>query len=678
MVYLARRPYLPLAILLAAVLVLFARVLFTTGYEIPWDFRGFHLPLASAVFDAMQGNGSVLWDPTSYCGRPLFADPQAQVFYPPSIVAVWFATWLGSASLVHVLEWQLALHVFAAGAFTYLMLRRLGVSQPAALCGGLIFELGGFFVSQTEHLGAIDGVAWIPLMWTAAFELRRVFRGPWFAVLAGAVALTVLAGFPAVTSTALVATGIYAGTLVCSHQMRWRGLVAVLAGCVCGLGLSAIMLAPAIQLALLSVAQYRTDWFTGWGFPPKYLISLLLPPARDVRCDLLYCGIAALPLAVWSVAVRKSRTLVIPIASVALLSGIWMVGTATWFGRAVWAATPALARGSLYPHYAMATFCLAIAVLAAIGLDHIPRLSAPHKYAIAVLTAIDLLAVGFGRPMHAIDVRLEPGITREQFEGSAATMRSLRELDKGQPPGRFDTSASQVTYSDTAPLTRLPSASGYNPMVLERLTQVRLSFAHGYRWGAWYQVEDLDSPMIDALNVRWLMSGRPVSEGRFHRVAAFPGFLLYENRHVLPRFWLVHEVRCAHTPEQAFLEIHRADFRPAAYAVVESAQAVSSGAEGEVRLQRYAPREISLNVRSGAPSFLATSETHYPGWHASIDGSDTPIVMTNGAFRGLFVPAGDHVVRFQFTPRILYLGASISAVFFCAVVFIALRKPTPG
>src|SRR6516225_1355739 len=74
----------PLILLFTAVLIFFARVLFTTHYSVPWDFRGFHLPLAMAVFDAMKGAGSVLWDPTTYCGRPLFADPQAQVFYPPT------------------------------------------------------------------------------------------------------------------------------------------------------------------------------------------------------------------------------------------------------------------------------------------------------------------------------------------------------------------------------------------------------------------------------------------------------------------------------------------------------------------------------------------------------------------------------------------------------------------
>ena len=50
-----------------------------------------------------------------------------------------------------------------------------------------------------------------------------------------------------------------------------------------------------------------------------------------------------------------------------------------------------------------------------------------------------------------------------------------------------------------------------NPLALERLIQARLSFAKGYRWGAWYEVENLASPMIDALNIRYILAGKPIS-----------------------------------------------------------------------------------------------------------------------------------------------------------------------
>jgi len=684
---------LPLVILFAAVAVFFARVLFTHHYLIPWDFRGFHLPLAMAVFDAMKGTGSVLWDTSTYCGRPLFADPQAQVFYPPTDVAVFVSTLFGPSSLAYVLEWQLALHVFAAGAFTYLLLRRLGLSSAAALCGGLVYELGGFFASQTQHLGAINSASWIPLMWAAAWELRKTFTGGWYTVLTVAGAMTVLAGFPAVAATAFVSTILYSSLLVLFREMRFRQIGFVLAAIVSSMGVSAVMLVSAVQLTSLSVGKYRTDWFDGSGFPPKYLISLISPPTNQTIGDLLYCGIGGLLMASIGVFDRPSRRTTLPVVCLTALSGVWMLETVTPFGRFVWAITPRIVRGSLYPHYGMATFCLDIAVLAAIGLDQTKRLSVRQKYAAAVLVGADLIIVGSGRPMNTVDVRREPGITREQIDGSTATVARLRQLTSGQPPAPVDTHQSSVAFSTTAPLTQIPTANGYNPLVLERLIQARLSFAKGYRWGAWYEVENLASPVIDALNIRYILTNEPLPTivngiSRYSRTADLPGFLVYQNSTVLPRFWIVHKIRVAHTPYEAFNAIHSSEFRPSSIAVVEAPPQNSDierfQAEGNetersqpdegVNVFHYGARDITLTLKSKTRGFLVTSEVQYPGWHAFVDGSEASIFMTNGAFRGVVVPAGDHIVRFRFGPDILYVGIALSATSICVVLLVSRRK----
>ena len=650
------RDLVPLALLLAAVLVFFARVLFTTRYVIPWDFRGFHLPLAMAVFDAMKGTGSVLWDTTTYCGRPLFADPTAQVFYLPTDFTIWISTLAGSSRLAWLLEWELVLHVFAAGAFTYLLLRRMAVSRAAALCGGLVFELGGFFASQTQHMGAVEGAAWIPLMWAAVWELRRAWSGRWFGALSIATAMVILAGFPAMMSTAIVSTVLLAAML----SVRRAG--PALCGIALGLGLSAILLIPAAQLTLLSVAKYRTDWFTGWGLPKGSFLSLVAPPSHATPSDLIYCGIGGVVLALIG-AVRKSA---LPFAVVTALGAIWMAGTATVLGQAVWAITPKLAKGSLYPLYGSAAFCLGVAVLAGLGLDRIPRISVGFQYAIAVLVAADLIVVGWHRPMNAFDSRQEAGITREQIDGSPATLACLRDLVNGRELARFDTHATSASWATTAPLSLLPIAGGYNALVLERLMQVRLAFVKGERWGAWYEVDDPASPMLDALNVRYVISGKPMSAAKLQLRTEIPGYCVYENRAALPRFWLVHQVRRAVTAEEAFREIRRPDFRPAEIAVVEGAgpaEVSGQAASGEeVRVQRYGAREVALDVTTKSAAFLATSEVQYAGWRAWIDDREVPIAMTNGAFRGLFVPAGKHRVRFRFAPPILLAGAGVSGL----------------
>jgi len=684
-------PYLPLAILFAAVLVFFARNLFSHAYLIPWDFRGFHLPLATAVFDAMKGTGSVLWDTSTYCGRPLFADPQAQIFYPPTALAVFLSTLFDASALVYILEWQLALHVFAAGAFTYLLLRRMGVSTAAALCGGLVYELGGFFASQTQHLGAIDGAAWIPLMWAAAWEFRQKPSRAWFVVLAVAGAMDILVGFPAIAAAAFCSTTIYALILVSFRQMRWRQYAFFLGALLSSVGLSAIMLVPAAQLALLSVARYRTDWFDGGGFPLKYITTFILPPSRQTVCDLLYCGVGGLLLCLIGIFHPQSRRAALPLVCLTALSGIWMLGTVTPFGRLLWIIVPDLIKGSCYPRYAMAAFCLGVATLAGIGLNQMERLSQRLKYAVALFVGAELIIVGSGRPMNAVDVRKDPGITRQQIDGSVERLSRLRQLTRGQPPSRIDTHKGSMAYSSTAPLTLIPTANGYNPLVLERLIQVRLSFAKGYRWGAWYEVENLASPMVAALNIRFIQSNQPIPTVANVQPRYAPTDLpgVYENLAVLPRFWIVHQVHWAETAQEAFDQIHRPDFTPATLAVVERQrslkgedgvpefagdQPLQSQPDAGATVLRYQPRDVMLSVKTATPGLLVSSEVNYPGWRAFLDGSQVSILETNGAFRGVLVPAGDHIISFRFAPVILYIGAAISASSMCILLLLSCWK----
>jgi len=113
-------------------------------------------------------------------------------------------------------------------------------------------------------------------------------------------------------------------------------------------------------------------------------------------------------------------------------------------------------------------------------------------------------------------------------------------------------------------------------------------------------------------------------------------------------------------------------------AIVEGPMDFQSGAAaaaGKVRVLDYRPRRVLLEVDSPAPAFLVTSETHYPGWRASLDGQPRPISYTNVAFRGLPVPAGKHQVLFQFAPAILWYSAALTAAAWLAIPLCVLCVP---
>jgi uncharacterized membrane protein YfhO len=91
-----------------------------------------------------------------------------------------------------------------------------------------------------------------------------------------------------------------------------------------------------------------------------------------------------------------------------------------------------------------------------------------------------------------------------------------------------------------------------------------------------------------------------------------------------------------------------------------------------VRVIRYEPLELQLEIDSATPAYLVTSEVNYPGWRAFIDGQPSPLFMTNIAFRGLPVPAGRHIVTMRFAPTILWQGAGVSLVSWAGLAALSL------
>jgi hypothetical protein len=166
-----------------------------------------------------------------------------------------------------------------------------------------------------------------------------------------------------------------------------------------------------------------------------------------------------------------------------------------------------------------------------------------------------------------------------------------------------------------------------------------------------------------------------------------PGREAYENPQALPRFFSVERIRKAESLEQAFEAIRRADFDPRTVAVVEGAiddwplsgefaagtragQSPAPLTPRNVLVRQYSARRVVLDVESPSRAFLVTSETHYPGWKAWLDGEPAELFYTNAAFRGLPIPAGSHEVIMEFAPDILWRSAAVSGLAWAAWVLV--------
>jgi hypothetical protein len=657
----ALAPYLAL---LSGVLLFFREVLFLPRkYTIPWDFQYYAFNHVSFLAKSLRAHEFPGWDPSTYAGMPFHANMNAQVWYAPTVLTVLVSNWLGGDRLLFWMAVELASHVLLAGIATFWLLRACGCGRIAATLGGIAFQSGCYFASQTQHFGAITGAVWLPLAILAL--VKREAGGPraWTVVLSLSLTAAILAGYP---STIFA---VHLGVLLFALSFRnWKLFREYVLATAAAVVLSAVQLIPTVLATARSVSKYRAD-FRGdpGGLPWEALVSLVWPNWFHIL-DLqgyrlpynftflyLYCGL--IPLGLTLAALGKPRNrFAIPLAALTGVGALLMMGQTTPVGYWLVSRLADVLHDSVYPEFLMLVFSFGIACLAGLGADRLgqrPML----QVGLLLLTALDLIWVGSSRPMNTRALKDEPGVDSRQFDGNVELLNIVRGFaSQSNPPSRLDTCEDSMSWAMLASLVGVPSAGGNDPFAPDRYMQVRRIFTGGERWGRYYQVKDLNSPTLDLLNVRYLIARKPLPQnGKWQLAATPPGHLLYENRSALPRFFLVSRTVSVSGVDDAIAHMKDSGFQPGAVALVEGFPSVAypSGPDGQVRVEAYSPNEAILETESESPRFLVSSEGHYPGWSATINGVPERIVTTDAAFRGLPVPAGRNRIVFRYRPTLL-------------------------
>jgi hypothetical protein len=684
--------------LLAVVVLFFHKPLFNAQYTFPWDFRAVQLPLITFLRDELSENRFALWNPYNYGGYPVFANIQACFFHPLVLAGAFISSRFSWYSLPMLLEWIVVLQVWMGGMAAYHLFRNLGLGSAPAWAGAVMFETGSYFASRAEHIDSMMAAAWMPLAWLAVWKLREKLRADWLAVLAVALGLSIWGGFPQATVAVFGSTAMFAALLAALRMARAKVVLWAICGCALGILLAAAPFLPTAQLTELSVAKYRADYLgTGGGLYWQSLVSLVAPDHYNIF-DLsrfkgpwdptflyLYSSIGGLLLAIFALLARRNRTTAL-FALVLLFGSFWMLGDKTFLWRALFPLLPEQVRIGIHPEYTYCIFSLAIAGLAALGLDSL-RVADGVRWTIALVIALDLFLVGSGRPMNVTSLKTDPGVTPDAFDGSVFLLNEVRRyVNSNNPPWRFDTVDASMEWTNGAPILEIPSAAGISPMALENAIQLRLFLHDGYRWGWNYPLEKIDSSIVDLLNVRYIIT-RPEDAPRLAAIAKFrhleslPGNELFENLTACPRFFLAHEVRTVRSIAELrnLVQRHEIDLLYTAVTdpPIELPSKLSAPVDvDQVKTMKYEPNLIELSTQASRRSLLVLSETYYPGWKAWLDDQPAQIYPTDVALRGVIVPAGEHRVRMEFRPPILpiSLGISLMTAFLLAISAFLYRR----
>lgn len=273
-----------------------------------------------------------------------------------------------------------------------------------------------------------------------------------------------------------------------------------------------------------------------------------------------------------------------------------------------------------------------------------------------IVTVADLFMIGFGFYPRA-DPRLAdftpPAVKFLQQD------QSLYRITSYDQRGGLD---EKVFNPNTGMLYDIADIRGYDSIIPKQYADLMGLLAPqdellDNRIAPFYNPDPLSSPIINLLNVKYVLTTRPLPNAGYTLV--YDGEIkIYRNDRVLPRAFMVPQARVV--PDRAALLAQMQQFDPSREVLLEQdpgAVPTASCALRPVSVEKYTGSEVIVKSNQDCAGWLVLSDSYFPGWLAYNNEQDTPLYRADYNFRAVFVPAGEHTIRFKYSPLSFRIGA---------------------
>jgi hypothetical protein len=218
------------------------------------------------------------------------------------------------------------------------------------------------------------------------------------------------------------------------------------------------------------------------------------------------------------------------------------------------------------------------------------------------------------------------------------------------PSGADARVVSPVGMDNLASVTGLYNVTGYDPLPVETYRKLQAMSDPG----------DPTTPVNTLLGVKYLLATKPYDKPNWKLIGIVDSGIYYQRQDAFPRAWVASSAVVE--PNDDAVRQHIVSGKEDLQATVYIDHAVTCpAAGGTATITDYQNDNVSIQT-AGNGGWLVLSDQNYPGWQATVDGQPQPIIRTDTVFRGVCVPAGDHVVTFNYHPLSLIIGIAVSVI----------------
>lgn len=423
------------------------------------------------------------------------------------------------------------------------------------------------------------------------------------------------------------------------------------AGLLCSLGASGLLMPLLYDLGVVRGLRFPARWF--------------------VFCHLAITFFAAAGLDGWVYGTFDSRTSRWAARGVAAFSGLLtlvtllagglIVGRDPWRGGAVVASWALLAllvastRILKWPKPGQA--CPAALLLVALPLPFVAR------------DPLELVPLDSVRAHAMRDLGVSKGPVFPALSDPSLLTAFIRRGEQPWSPESVQRSVAGLAgYTNL--YERISSATSASPIPNPRRTRLL---------GAALVGGDLTTVFALA-GVRHLVTPFQVTVPSLKLARSHRGILRYDIPGSAARAYFVSSVRPA-TDDEVFTTVMRENLLKKDLALVAPAPGLMASARkgagyAAARVLEDENEQLAVQTSASEVSFLVITRSYDRGWTARVDGQTKPVLRTNLAFMGVFVPAGEHRVVLTYRPVSFLIGAGITVL--CLLTFAGLYLQGPG
>jgi hypothetical protein len=664
-----------------------------------------HFTNAEFLRESLRQGEIPLWSSRIFEGYPFAADPLSGLHYPFGWLALLFPLPFGFNLVT-------ALHLAAAGLGMYLFMKGDGLSHWAALAAGMVFQAMPKLMAHfaAGHLTLVLAVCLTPwVLWAEQKRWKSAKINGWKIGPGIVLALIALADPRWLPYAAILWLGYSIRLSIYRRKTTGHEKFTSLAGGIVVQGLVVVILSASLWLPLMEYVPLTTRSLmsasdnAALSLPAANLLGLFIPSMGGYAEWELYAGAIPWLLLIFILAVpglRRQTYFWITVLGLSLLAAFgnaipgyqWLTelpgfsllrvpSRSLFLCGFSFSVLSALAIEWLIqnrieqkpePVFFMVPFvAFPLFIAAGLGL-YLDGYFLPFLWA-GIASVVGLFAI-FAFEKRWIPVRgILPIVITMMVVEMAAVDANLTVLKKPHEVLDVADKLNDALVKDGQELYRVYSPSFSYPQYLSGKNGIDI-------------LDGIDPLQITAFdNLFSRASGIPI-DGYTVTLPPFPsGKPMTDNAAYLPDSTLlgimnVKYIVSVYPLETAGLqwlqkvngvELYR-NINYRQRAVVEH----SDGTFLTADITSYRANSVSINATG--PGRLILADVMYPGWHVSVDGTETPIEPYFGVLRSVSLGSGDHEVKFFFHPLSVYIGWIIALAGWIIIVAFSVSTGKRG